>query len=254
MRIGNILAIESSGLVAGCAYLRDGVLAAEYSLQSSAATLRKTHSQSLMPMLEQMRDMLALDLSETDAIAVTAGPGSFTGLRIGAATAKGLGMALNKPLIPVSTLASLAWNAAGAGTDLLLCPVMDARRQQVYTGGYRFDRKSGRLLSEREDRTAEIRNLLQELSAAGEEVLFLGDGVPVYEETIREMLKEKAHFAPPHLSRQRAASTATLAAALVAEKGEAALVKAEDFRPTYLRLSQAERERMAAEASAKEET
>ena len=124
-----ILAIEASGPVAGCALLEDGTLTAEYSVQ-----YKKKHSQSLVPMLNEMKEMLDLDLSSIDFIAVTAGPGSFTGLRIGAATVKGLGLALDKPVLPVPTVDSLACGLYG--TDRVICPLMDARRQQVYTGIY----------------------------------------------------------------------------------------------------------------------
>ena len=124
-----ILAIEASGPVAGCALLEDGTLTAEYSVQ-----YKKKHSQSLVPMLSEMSGMVDLDLSSIDFIAVTSGPGSFTGLRIGAATVKGLGLALDKPVLPVPTVDSLACSLYG--TDRLICPLMDARRQQVYTGIY----------------------------------------------------------------------------------------------------------------------
>ncbi|MBP3737224.1 MAG: tRNA (adenosine(37)-N6)-threonylcarbamoyltransferase complex dimerization subunit type 1 TsaB, partial [Lachnospiraceae bacterium] len=136
-----ILAIDTSGQVAGCALLEDGRLLSEYNSLSSASALRKTHSQTLMPMLESLRDQTELDLHTLDAIAVTAGPGSFTGLRIGAATAKGLGLALEKPVIAVPTLEALAFGVWTAGGDsALICPVMDARRRQVYTAAYAWRR------------------------------------------------------------------------------------------------------------------
>ena len=122
-----ILAIEASGPVAGCALYEDGTLTAEYSVQ-----YKKKHSQSLVPMLEEMKNMVDLDLSTADFIAVTSGPGSFTGLRIGAATAKGLGLALEKPILPVPTVDSLACNIFGS--DRLVCPLMDARNRRVFTG------------------------------------------------------------------------------------------------------------------------
>ena len=104
-----ILAIEASGPVAGCALYEDGTLIAEYSAQ-----YKKKHSQSLVPMLQEMKNMVDLDLPSVDFIAVTSGPGSFTGLRIGAATAKGLGLALEKPILPVPTVDSLACNIFGS--------------------------------------------------------------------------------------------------------------------------------------------
>lgn len=126
-----IVAIDSSGLVASVAVTEDDNLIAEYT-----TNYKKTHSQTLLPMLDEVKKMIELDLSTLDAIAVSAGPGSFTGLRIGSATAKGLGLALNKPLIGVPTVDALAMNLYG--TDQIICPLMDARRSQVYTGIYRF--------------------------------------------------------------------------------------------------------------------
>ena len=228
-----ILAIEASGPVAGCALWEDGTLTAEYSVQ-----YKKKHSQSLVPMLNEMKEMLDLDLSSIDFIAVTAGPGSFTGLRIGAATVKGLGLALDKPVLPVPTVDSLACGLYG--TDRVICPLMDARRQQVYTGIY--ENKDGLRILEPQCVTA-LTEITGKLNELGREVIFLGDGVPVNEEALRDEMKVPYLIAPAHLNRQRAASTAVRAAQIYAEKGEEALVSADDFRPEYLRVPQAERER-----------
>lgn len=228
-----ILAIEASGPVAGCALWEDGTLTAEYSVQ-----YKKKHSQSLVPMLNEMKEMLDLDLSSIDFIAVTAGPGSFTGLRIGAATVKGLGLALDKPVLPVPTVDSLACGLYG--TDRVICPLMDARRQQVYTGIY--ENKDGLRVLEPQCVTA-LTEITGKLNELGREVIFLGDGVPVNEEALRDEMKVPYLIAPAHLNRQRAASTAVRAAQIYAEKGEEALVSADDFRPEYLRVPQAERER-----------
>ena len=131
-----ILALDSSGLVASAAIVEDDVLIAEYTTDT-----RNTF-QTLLPMLDEIRQMIDLDLHTIDAIAISAGPGSFTGLRIGAATAKGLGLALNLPLVEVPTLEGLAFNLWG--TDKLVCPIMDARRNQVYTGIYEFCKRRSR--------------------------------------------------------------------------------------------------------------
>ena len=117
-----ILGIESSALVASVALVTDDILTAEYTVD-----FKKTHSQTLLPMIDEVARMLELDLNTIDAIAVAGGPGSFTGLRIGAATAKGLGLALEKPLIHVPTVDALAYNLWGAKE--LVCPIMDARRR-----------------------------------------------------------------------------------------------------------------------------
>ena len=122
-----IIAIDSSGLVASAAIVEDDKLVGEYNIQH-----KKTHSQTLLPMLNELKTMVELDLATVDAIALAAGPGSFTGLRIGSATAKGLGFTLNVPLVEIPTLDGLACNLYG--TDKLVCPIMDARRDQVYTG------------------------------------------------------------------------------------------------------------------------
>ncbi len=126
-----ILGMDSSGLVASVAIVEDDALVAEYTTNH-----KKTHSQTLLPMLEELRDMVELDMDTIDAIAIASGPGSFTGLRIGSATAKGLGLALGKPLVEVPTLEGLAWNLWG--TDRLVCPLMDARRNQVYAAACEF--------------------------------------------------------------------------------------------------------------------
>ena len=139
-----ILALDSSGLVASVAVAEDDNLIAEYTVN-----YKKTHSQTLLPMLDEIAKMTELDLNTIDAIAVAAGPGSFTGLRIGSATAKGLGLALKKPLIPIPTVEGLAYNLYG--TKALICPLMDARRNQVYTGIYEF---SGENFKKVEDQMA----------------------------------------------------------------------------------------------------
>ena len=124
-----VLGIESSSLVASVALVTDDILTAEYTVD-----FKKTHSQTLLPMLDEIVKLLELDMDTIDAIAVAGGPGSFTGLRIGAATAKGLGLALKKPLVHVPTVDAMAYNMWGA--EGLICPIMDAKRSQVYTGLY----------------------------------------------------------------------------------------------------------------------
>lgn len=229
-----ILGIDSSGLVASVAIVEDDRLVAEYNLQ-----YKITHSQTLLPMLEEIRNRIHLDMQTIDAIAVAAGPGSFTGLRIGAATVKGLGLALGKPIIPVPTLEGMAYNCYG--TDLLVCPIMDARRNQVYTGLYIFEKEDRiRMKSVMEQTAVGFDELAAKLNDLGREVLFLGDGVPVFAEAMKELLRIPYYFAPAHMNRQRAASVA----ALGKEKFEQGIFEdAADHAPEYLRLSQAERER-----------
>ena len=126
-----ILALDSSSLTASVAVVEDDITIAEYTVN-----YKKTHSQTLLPMLDEIIKMTEQDLGEMDAIAIAAGPGSFTGLRIGSATVKGLAQALEKPIVSVPTVDGLAGNLYG--TDKVVCPLMDARRNQTYTGLYEF--------------------------------------------------------------------------------------------------------------------
>lgn len=226
-----ILALDSSGLVASVALVEDDTMLAEYTVN-----YKKTHSQTLLPMLDVIADMIELDLNTVDAIAVAAGPGSFTGLRIGSATAKGLGLALNKPLIEVPTVDAIACNLYD--TNKLICPMMDARRAQVYTGVYTFEHHKLKIL--RPQTTAAVTEVIDWMSGYGKEVIFLGDGVPVYRSVLEDEMKVPYSFAPAHLGRQRAGAVAFLAA-LYYKEGK--MVPARDHQPEYLRLSQAERER-----------
>lgn len=225
-----ILGIESSSLVASAAVVENEVTLAEYTVN-----YKKTHSQTLLPMIGEMMRLLDMEPSAVDAIAVSGGPGSFTGLRIGSATAKGLGLALKKPLIHVPTLDAMAYGLFGASG--LICPMMDARRQQVYTGIYRFEERFEIVM---EQSALAVADLAERLNALGERVIFLGDGVPVYEKQLAETLTVPYCFAPAHVNRQRAASVAALGAVYFAEgKTETAA----EHKPDYLRKSQAERER-----------
>jgi tRNA threonylcarbamoyladenosine biosynthesis protein TsaB len=235
-----ILAIEASGPVAGCAVLEDGLLIADYNVQ-----YKKKHAQSLVPMMDEVKRMLELDLQTVDAIAIAKGPGSFTGLRIGAATAKGAALAMDRPIIPVPTVDSIAYNLYG--TDSLICPLMDARRQQVYTGIYEWspchDSEDGRCFrTVRPQCVISISEIAQDLNARGRSVVFLGDGVPVSRDALKDLMTVPYSFAPTHLDRQRAAAVAALAWSYYQEEGQACMVSADDFRPEYLRLAQAEQE------------
>ena len=231
-----LLALDSSGLVASAAVLEDEVLLAEYTVN-----YKKTHSQTLLPMLDEIARMIELDLSEVDAVAVAAGPGSFTGLRIGSATAKGLGLALGRPVIEVPTLAAMAYGLFGAAG--LLCPIMDARRSQVYSGIYRFEQAS--LVTVRDQEPKAVSELCEELTALPEEltgkgILFLGDGVPAYRDLIDRELALPHTYVPAHGNRQRAAAVGALGEVYYAE---GRFVKAEEHVPIYLRKSQAEQQR-----------
>lgn len=226
-----ILALDSSGLVASVALVEDEVLLAEYTVN-----YKKTHSQTLLPMLDTIGTMIDLDLSTIDAIAVAAGPGSFTGLRIGSATAKGLGLALDKPIVGVPTVDALAYNLYDC--EKIICPMMDARRNQVYTGLYTFEKHRLKVL--KEQTTAGVTEAAAWLNEIGREVIFLGDGVPVYRGLLKQELCVPYSFAPAHVNRQRAGAVAALAE-IYYEQGK--IENARDHQPEYLRMSQAERER-----------
>ncbi len=227
-----IIAIDSSGLVATVAIATEDAMIAEYTVN-----YKKTHSQTLVPMLDEIKKMTELELDTIDAVAVASGPGSFTGLRIGSATAKGLALALDKPIIEVPTVDALAMNCWGM-TDVI-CPIMDARRSQVYTGFYDFDEK-GNLNVLRAQFAEDIVKVVGMLNDMGRPVVFLGDGVPVSQDKIKEAAKVPYRFAPMHMNRQRAGALATLA---VEYYKEGKVVTAAEHKPEYLRMSQAERER-----------
>lgn len=226
-----ILALDSSGLVASAAVVEDENMIAEYTIN-----YKKTHSQTLLPMLDEIVKMIELDLNTIDAIAIAAGPGSFTGLRIGSATAKGLALALKKPIISIPTVEGLAYNLYG--TDKIICPIMDARRNQVYTGLYRFEEEQFIVI---EDQMAvDMETVIEKINKLGQPVIFLGDGVPVQKNAIEEKVTVPFYFAPAHMSKQRAGAVGALGCQYY-KKGS--YQDSREHRPEYLRLSQAERER-----------
>ena len=232
-----ILGIDSSGMVASVAIIQDDVIKAEYTMNH-----KKTHSETLLPMIDEIVKTSEIRLEELDAIAIAAGPGSFTGLRIGAATAKGLAMAIDKPIIPVKTCEGLAFNMWGA--DGLIVPMIDARRNQVYTGIYQVKGNVEVLMDQTPMDIHELVEKVNEMATFDgkpfSEVTFLGDGVPIYEDVIWKEIKLPCKTAPASISRQRAASVATYGEILYKEKK---FVNADDFAPEYLRKSQAERVR-----------
>lgn len=229
-----IIAIDSSGLVASVAVLEDESMIAEYTVN-----YKITHSQTLLPMLEDVCKMIELDLETIDAIAVAKGPGSFTGLRIGSATAKGLGLALNKPIVGVPTVDALSYNLWGS--DKLICPIMDARRNQVYTGLYEFIGNTHKVIMPQD--ACDIMDIINRINELGRPVVFLGDGVPVYKNVIADNAKVAVSFAPAHMSRQRAGALGVLAFNYIKD---GIIETAAEHKPDYLRLSQAERERLEA--------
>ncbi len=225
-----ILAIDSSSMVATIAVVTDDVLTAEYTVN-----FKRTHSQTLMPMIDEISKMIELDMKTVDAIAISGGPGSYTGLRIGAATAKGFGLALNIPIINVPTMDALAYNMFS--TSYTVCPIMDARRGQVYTGIYKFSGTKMEIV--KPQCIMMIHDLIDELDKLGHPVMFLGDGVDVDKDIIDDTMKTEHYYAPASMNRQKASSLASLAS-IYYKEGK--VEKAAEHKPEYLRLSQAERE------------
>lgn len=225
-----ILAIDSSSMVATVAVTTDGILNAEYTINH-----KKTHSQTLLPMIDEICKTIELDMDSIDAIAISGGPGSYTGLRIGSATAKGFGLALNKPIINVPTMDALAYNMFSS--RYIICPMMDARRGQVYTGIYRFDGTN--MITIKEQCIIMIDELIYELDKIGMPVMFLGDGVDTQKETIEMKMGSEHYYAPASMNRQKASALASLAE-IYYKDGK--YENAGDHKPEYLRLSQAERE------------
>lgn len=232
-----ILAFESSAKAASAALVRDGALVSQYT-QCSALT----HSRTLLPMAEDMLKNAELSINDVDGFAVAHGPGSFTGIRIGVSTVKGLAWASDKPCVGVSTLEAMAWHGLAAGG--YVCPVMDARRQQVYNAIFKIEDGAPRRLAE--DRAISLAELAGELKALGESVFLVGDGA----ELAARYFGENAvpfRTAPDNLRWQSAWGVAMAAADKPFGSPDALL-------PVYLRLSQAERERqerLAAQEAAK---
>ena len=217
-----ILALDSSGLVASAAIVEDDVLIAEYTTD-----YKKTHSQTLLPMLDEIRQMIDLDLHTIDAIAISAGPGSFTGVRIGVATVKGLAFEKNIPCISVSTLEAIACNFIKE--DAIVCAVMDARRMQFYNAV--FEIKNGTVKRLCKDRAISIDDLRKDL-AKYSKVIIAGDGAKLCFDNLN---LDNAVLSPDDKMYQCAQGVAC--AANSKEK-----ISASALMPIYLRLSQAERE------------
>lgn len=225
-----ILALDTSSIVASTAVIDENKLLGEITFN-----YKKQHSSVLMPMIDKLLTSLDMDVSDVDCIACSSGPGSFTGLRIGAATAKGLCHGAQKPLVGIPTLDGMAFNLAYARG--IICPIIDALRDNVYTALYKWE---GDGLFKLEDYIAlSMDELLQKLKEYNENIIFMGDGVFIHKDKILAELKNDALFAPVHLNMQKASSVAALAAKRFAEGSFDNYLT---FAPFYLRKSQAERE------------
>lgn len=228
----NILALDTSSLVATVAVMNEDKLLGEYTINSPM-----THSQKLMPTMDGLLKQLSLGIKDMDYIAVSKGPGSFTGIRIGIATVKGLAQALDIPILSVSSLEGLAYNLTY--TDSLICPIMDARRNQVYTGVYQWE--SYKLKKIIEEAPMAIEELMEVLSQTQGDIVFLGDGLDRYRTDITKGLGNRALIAPTYVSMQRAASIGQLAMDKL-KNNDIDFDNHFTLAPTYLRKSEAERQ------------
>ena len=193
-----LFCLDTSGPVAGVAIIQDGAVRYE-----AMAVNNFTHSQSILPMTEEAFRHTGLDVNQTDYFAVTVGPGSFTGVRIGVSTVKGLAHAAGKPCIAVDALEAMAAGVTPFGG--VICPIQDARAGQVYGAAFR---NGERLMP---DEPLKLEDYLEKILPMGDRFLFLGDGMPVHREKILETLGEKAVFAPAHLCYLRPSAAGVLA-------------------------------------------
>lgn len=224
-----ILAIDTSGTNCSVCILDETKVICDFNLSTGT-----THSQTLLPMIEEMCKYSNIDISEIDVFACSLGPGSFTGLRIGIATVKGFALSLNKPVIGVPTLVGLAYNIANF--DGTICSVLDAKNNNVYAGIFKYEKDKPVLTDNYV--TESVGKLIDILKEKDSKILFVGDGALSFKDKFKEALEEKAHFAPVHLNNQLASSIA-----------KAALDKAmqnefddyDTLNPMYLKKSQAER-------------
>ena len=233
-----ILALESSAVACSVCLTEDAEMLAQ-SYENSGLT----HSRTLLPMAEELLKNCGVSLAEVDVIAVAAGPGSFTGLRIGVSAAKGLGWALDKPCAKVSTLEAMAWSLAFWPGEL--CCVMDARRKQVYTARFRSDGEAPVRLCP--DRAISLEELAEELKNGGEPQILVGDGAQLCYNRFHEMGRP-VRLPPPHLRYQSAWGVARGA---LEQARHGTHITAGELTPEYHRLSQAERERLEREQAIK---
>lgn len=223
-----VLGIETSSTSASVALLDEGQLLGEVLVNST-----KTHSQKLMPIVDQLLKNCDVRVKDLDLIGVATGPGSFTGVRIGISTAKGLAHPFNIPLVEVSTLKAMAYNAVNVKS--LICPIFDARRDQVYTRVMAWN--NGVVETIIEDENCLIDDLLDQLKALDQPVTFVGDGIFKFESLIRDSLGEMALMAPQNARMPRGSSVAQVAF----DASTSDRKKYDNVKANYLRKSEAER-------------
>ncbi|MDF2677198.1 MAG: tsaB [Bacillota bacterium] len=224
-----ILAIESSSITASCAVSENDVILGEYSLSH-----KKTHSEKLMPLIEKLLEDLQINIEEINLIGISEGPGSYTGLRIGAAIAKSLAYSLNIKIAAVPTMMSLAANVYSE--DKKIISIMDAKAKRIYAGIYKWE--NGKVITFKEQFPSTVDDLINIINELNEPVILNGDGSEIYKNIFEENLKIKPIFAPKQFNLLKSSSLAFIANEMATEnKTESS----SNFTPKYLRLSQAER-------------
>lgn len=226
----NILAIDTSGLSAGAAVLRDGEILSEIFLNNGL-----THSQTVMPAAEDALEKAGLTPNDIDIFACVVGPGSFTGVRIGACAVRGMAHAAGRKCAAVDALEAIAHGAWGFGGTV--CPMLDARRDQVYAAAFTAGERPVRILP---DEAQSIGEFFDKLPSEGE-LLFLGEAAPIHAREIKERFGDRAKVGPAHLLHVKPSAAADLAFRM--DEGE--YVAPEMLLPLYLRAPSAEREREA---------
>jgi len=223
-----VLSVDSSSKVATVALLNDDALIGEYILND-----KKENSVLLMPMIEKLLKDCNLTVDDIDGFVVSKGPGSFTGLRIGMATIKGLSLGLNKPYISISSLDSLAYSISPFHG--IICPIMDALRENVYTA--LFKNENEKLEKILDYTPLDLDDLINILNEKDEEVMFIGDGLIKHKDYLKENFS-KSHFAPNHLNIVHASSLGELGLELLKN----GIYDDPSSAPVYLKKPQAERE------------
>ncbi|MBK5252400.1 MAG: tRNA (adenosine(37)-N6)-threonylcarbamoyltransferase complex dimerization subunit type 1 TsaB [Peptostreptococcaceae bacterium] len=226
----NILAFETSGRAASVAVMKDKRIIGEMTVST-----KLNHSEKLMPMIDELLEKTEISIKDIDALAVGVGPGSFTGIRIGVSTAKGLALALDIPIAAVSSLRALAYN--GIYSDMLVCPIIDARRNQVYSGVFRWE--AAELVEVLNEDVYNFKELLFVLKNRNCPILFLGEDAYKFKEQMKEVLGENGILAMPQANFPRAAAVAGMAIKKIDEKD---LENAFTLMPVYLRKAEAERQ------------
>ena len=224
-----ILAVDTSATAASVAVAEENKLIGEFSINTAL-----THSQTLIPMMNELLKNIGLSVNDIDAVAVNAGPGSFTGVRIGVAAVKGIAFPNNLPCVSISTLESMAYNMLG--NDCIVCSVMDARCSQVYNALFRVNGCT--VVRMTDDRALSLTDLKLKLMNINEKVVLVGDGAVLCSDFLDSELENVT--LSPFNNRIQSASSVAYAAFEKINKGET--LTADEIMPVYLRLPQAQRE------------